>query len=145
MFRKIKSTKVVAVFIVFAVVCSILSVQVFAANDYFSGMTGKMNAVAIANGGVSAAWNISSGSVPTNASVTGVTLNVIVSSGSSPFYIYVKSPTGSPATYSRYVGSTSITFTEFNGRAPKGTWQVWIETTGTVSTATATMKVNYSY
>jgi len=143
MFRKIKRTKVVAVFIVFTVVCSILSVQVFAANDYFSGMTGKMNAVAIANGGVSAACNISSGSVPANAKVTSVTLNVIVSSGSSPFYIYVKSPLGTIA--SKYVGSTSVTFTEFNGQNPKGTWQVWIETTGTVSTASATMKVNYSY
>jgi len=143
MFRKIKSTKAVAVFIVFAAVCSVLSVQVFAANDYFSGMTGKMNAVAIANGGVSSAWNISSGSVPTNASVTSVTLNVTVSSGSSPFYIYVKSPTGTIT--SKYVGSTSITFTEFNNQNPKGTWQVWIETTGTVSTASATMKVNYSY
>jgi len=138
------SARVVSVFIVFAVICSMLSVQAFAATDYFSGMTGKMNALGTANGGASAAWNISSGSISSiNAKVTNVTLNVTVSSGSSPFYIYVKSPFGS--IFNRYVGSTSVTFSEFSGENPKGTWQVWIVTTGTVSTATATMKVNYSY
>jgi len=43
------------------------------------------------------------------------------------------------------VGSTSLSFTEFNGLDPYGTWQVYIVTTRTVSTATARMTVDYTY
>jgi hypothetical protein len=143
MFRKIKNTKFVTVLAVFTLVCLIFSVQVFAANDFFTSMTGKMNAL---NGGESAIQNLPSGSVLGDSpQVTKVNLNVIVSAGSSPYYLYVKSPKGT--TISKYRGTTSgdVPFTEFNNENPYGTWQVWIKTAGSVTTVTATMRVDYSY
>jgi hypothetical protein len=134
--------KIVPALIALALLCSVFSTPVFAATNYFTGQTGVMNAL---NGGTSAAWNISSGSVTGDTpQVTSVTLYVTKSTGSSPFYIYVRNPSGT-TTAGSYVGSTSLTLTNFNGQNPQGTWQVWIETTGTVSTATASMRVNYSY
>ena len=110
------------------------------ASNYFTGSTGTMNSLF---GNPSASWNISSGSVPGNASVSSVKVNVNVSPGSDSFYLYVKHPSGYSAT--RLVGSTSLSFTEVNGLDPYGTWQVYIVTTGTVSTATARMTVDYTY
>lgn len=115
------------------------------ATNYFSGGTGTMNTMA---GSQSKIFNVSSGSVPKEAVVTDVTLNVTVSRGSIPFYIVVKDPAGHSA--EKYIRSSGrITFTEFNGKDPKGTWQIYIYNTGAgfqdVSTATARMTVNYQY
>jgi hypothetical protein len=133
--------KLAQVLIVCIVIGSLLAVQVSAATNYFSGSTGTMNSL---NGNQSAAWPISSGSVSgTNPVVTSVKLNITVSSGSSAFYIYVVSPQGTTA--SVLVGNKTPTLNNFNGENPSGTWQVYIITTGTVSTATARMTVNYSY
>lgn len=139
--KKKKSASLFFTPFVFVLFMLFLAPTSHAATNWFSGQTGTMNAL---NGGTSAAWNISSGSISvTNPKVTSVTLNVKKSSGSSPFYVYVKNPQGTIA--SKLVGSATPSFSEFNGQDPQGTWQIWIETTGTVSTATATMRVNYSY
>lgn len=110
--------------------------------NYFTGSTSRMNSL---NGVMSGMSKISSGSISVgNPSVTSVSLNVTVSSGSSSFYLYVVSPSGKSA--SKLVRSSgTVTFSEFNGEDPTGSWYVYIITTGTVSTATARMTVNYSY
>ncbi|MFJ7732812.1 hypothetical protein ACIQXF_13050 [Lysinibacillus sp. NPDC097231] len=113
------------------------------ASNYFSGSTGTMNSL---NGQESTAFNISSGSVPSNAKVSSVTLNVTVSSGSAPFYLQVKHPNGDIAQeYITGSGSKSVTLPQFNDTDPTGTWKVSIISTGVVSTATARMTVNYTY
>lgn len=136
------SKKIISMLIACVMLCS-MTVTAFAATNYFSGSTGKMNSL---NGLESAAWNVSSGSINTDSKVnsSGVAVNVTVSTGSSPFLLYVEAPNG--IWYSRRIGSSgSVTFTEFNGQNAKGTWKVSIQTTGTVSTATANLKVNYTY
>lgn len=111
------------------------------ASSYFSGITVKMNSL---NGKPSSSFNISSGSIPLGSEVSGVSLNITVSSGSSPFYIVVKEPNGYYD--EQYVSSSgTVSFTQFNNLDPTGTWQVYIRTTGIVSTATASMTVNYTY
>lgn len=117
--------------------------------NYFSRSSGTMNAIL---GGFSSQWPASSGTVlGTNPQVTSVTVRLVVSSGSSPVYLWVENPAnpGSSATLvykgTYGVGTHNITLTEFNGKNPKGTWYMWIETTGAVSTATSTITVNYKY
>ena len=108
---------------------------------YFTGQTGKMNSW---EGTESAAYTISSGSIPREAVVTKVTLNVPVSSGSSGFYIFVECPDGTYA--ERYVSrSGQITITDLNGHLAYGKWKISIMSVGQVSTATARMRVDYSY
>ena len=69
-----------------------------------------------------------------------------VSNGSLPFYLNVKNPDGIVVQhYITGTGSKSVTLTEFNDTNPQGTWKVSITSTGLVSTATASMKVNYTY
>lgn len=110
--------------------------------NYFTGSTIKMNSL---YGVQSAISNISSGSVlGTNPEVTSVSLSVTVSSGSDSFKLYVEDPTGYGG-YTTVSKSGTVKLTAFDGRAPKGTWKVYIVTNGTVSTATARMTVNYSY
>lgn len=112
------------------------------ATNYFTGSTVKMNSL---YGSQSAISNISSGSVlGTKPQVTSVSLNVTVSSGSDSFKLYVEDPYG----YYDYVTvgkSGSVSFSSFNGINPTGKWKVYIVTNSTVSTATARMKVDYSY
>lgn len=111
------------------------------ATNYFTGSTGKMNSL---NAGQSRIFNASSGSIYGTSSVTKVTLNVTVSSGSSPFYIYVVNPDGYTA--SKLISrSGSVSFTEFNGTDAHGKWSIYIRSTGTVSTASANLRVEYSY
>lgn len=118
------------------------TVSIIAAN-YFSGITGTMNSL---YQNESTIFNISSGTIPAFAKVSSVTLNVNVSSGSAPFYLNVKHPTGNVVQhYITGAGSKSVALNYFNNTNPQGTWQVSITTTGTVSTATARMTVNYTY
>lgn len=108
---------------------------------YFTGQTRKMNSW---EGTESVRSPISSGSIPEGAVVKGITLNVTVSSGSSGFYLLVESPQGDVV--STYVSrSGEIKISEFNGDPASGTWYVSIISVGTVATATARMRVDYSY
>ena len=109
--------------------------------NYFTGQTRKMNSW---EGTESVRSPISSGSIPEGAVVKGITLNVTVSSGSSGFYLLVESPQGDVV--STYVSrSGEIKISEFNGDPASGTWYVSIISVGTVATATARMRVDYSY
>jgi hypothetical protein len=142
---KIVSAKKISALVMVVVFCFAFSLQAFAATGYFSGTTVKLNAL---NGGSSVSSNISSGSIPSTAVVTGVIASVTVSNGSSSFYLYVKNPAGTTIASQLVAGSSgvkNVTFTDFNGQDPQGTWKVWIVTTGTVSTATVRLTVNYSY
>lgn len=78
------------------VICLIMALPVDAASNYFTGSTGTMNSLF---GNPSASRNISSGSIPGNASVSSVKVNVNVSSGSDSFYLYVKHPSGYSAVF----------------------------------------------
>lgn len=109
-------------------------------SNYFSGITGKMNSL---NGKQSRVFNISSGSIDTTAKVTNVTVNVTVSSGSSPFYLLIENPSGQVV--EKYVSkSGSISVSDFKNTSAKGTWKLSIVSNGLVSTATARMIVNYN-
>lgn len=111
-------------------------------SSYFSKITPKLNSL---NGNPATA-TLSSGSCLGNQrSITSVTVNCRVSSGSSRYTLYVVSPEGT--TLSKSCGTTNqtYTFTGFNGEDPKGDWIIIIITNGTVTTVTATLKVNYNY
>ena len=114
-------------------------------NNYFTGGTGTMNSM---SGSKSKVFNASSGGLSDNARVTSVELNVTVSRGSIPFYIVLTDPVGHE--YEQYVSATSrFTITAFNGYYPGGTWKIYIYNNGVdftdVSTATASIRVNYGY
>ena len=114
-------------------------------NNYFTGGTGTMNSM---SGSKSKVFNASSGGLSDNARVTSVELNVTVSRGSTPFYIVLTDPVGHE--YEQYVSATSrFTITAFNGYYPGGTWKIYIYNNGVdftdVSTATASIRVNYGY
>ena len=114
-------------------------------NNYFSGGTGTMNSMA---GSKSRVFTVTSGGLSDNARVTSVELSVTVSRGSIPFYIVITDPMGHE--YEQYVSATSrFTITAFNEFYPGGTWQIYIYNEGVdftdVSTATASMRVNYGY
>ena len=114
-------------------------------NNYFTGGTGTMNSM---SGSKSKVFNASSGGLSDNARVTSVELNVTVSRGSIPFYIVLTDPVGHE--YEQYVSAISrFTITAFNGYYPGGTWKIYIYNNGVdftdVSTATASIRVNYGY
>lgn len=96
------------------------------------------------NGTESGIVTITSGSISGNVQVTSIKLYVRVSSGSDSFIIYIQAPDGT--IYSFVVTeSGTIIIDNFNGCDPTGSWKIWIETQGTISTANITMTVNYSY
>ncbi len=111
-------------------------------SNYFSKILPKLNSI---NGTVSNVVTFSSGSISgSERVVTSISLYVRVSSGSDPFIIYIQAPDG---TIYSFVITTSgtITIDNFNGCDPKGSWKIWIETQGTVSSATITAKICYDY
>lgn len=111
-------------------------------SNYFSKITTKLNSV----NGATASSSLSSGSCSgTTRSITEVTVYCRVSSGSSNFLLTVTSPSGKVQTMSCGTSSATYTFTGFNGEDPYGTWKVAINSRGTVSTVTATLKTTYNY
>lgn len=111
-------------------------------SNYFSKITPRLNSL----NGSSAMATLSSGSCSGNErSITSVSVNCRVSSGSSRYTLYVISPDGTILSKSCGTSSTSYTFTGFNGEDPKGDWIIIIISNGTVTTVTATLKVNYNY
>lgn len=108
------------------------------ATDYFSGLTGTMNSY---NGAQSRIFERSSGSIPSDSTITSVEAYVSVSSGSSPFYLVIKAPDRTVREV--YVRSSGYYTLDFSGVDAYGTWQVYIYSTGGVSTATANVKYYY--
>lgn len=140
--NKIKSSKITYVFLTLIMVLTLSIIPTFAASSSFSGSTGTMNSLF---GGESTHWTVTSPSFTYIDAVTStVTVDVTVSGGSDPFYLYVQSPDNS-IYYKAVAGSTTLTFPEFSGEDPEGKWQVYIKTAGDVSTATARLVVNYTY
>lgn len=141
MTKQIRSKRIVAILIVLIMSVS-LSTQALAAGS-FSGITGTMNSLF---GQPSGRWSITSGTTPPREVVVTVTITITISSGSDPCYVWVQSPVGTSTPSSRTYGpgTYTITYTNFNGQNPQGTWFVWIQTTGTVSTATGRLVVNYA-
>lgn len=128
--------------------CSVFSVSALAdgtvaeaetrASSYISGSASVMNSL---NGYQSGPKSITASVYSQNAYVT---MNVNVSTGSSSFYLILEAPDGRVAT-KLIRSSGSVTFSEFNGMHPSGKWYVSIMTTGTVSTASASVRINYNY
>lgn len=110
--------------------------------NYFSKITPKLNSL----NGLPATASLSSGSCSGDTrSITSVSVYCRVSSGSSPFTLYVTSPSGKTLSTSCGTSSGTYTFSGFRGEYPYGTWIIIIVTNGTVSTVTATLDINYSY
>lgn len=88
-----------------------------AAQIIFQKSRPKLNSL----NGSSAMATLSSGSCSGNErSITSVSVNCRVSSGSSRYTLYVISPDGTTLSKSCGTSSTSYTFTGFNGEDPKG-------------------------
>ena len=135
----------------FMMACLMFVTPVLAATNNFSKTTVKLNAI---SGGTSKTSNVTSGSVSgSNPSITKVELYCNVASGTDPYTIYVKSPSGTTKSISGPTKSGTITITGFEGENPSGTWSIWIQNNGVsyngniypVSTVTITLKVAYSY
>lgn len=143
--------KILASVVVCLVASMMFAVPVFAASNYFSKTTVKLNAL---NGGISTKSTLSSGSVSgTNPSISDVELYCNVSSGTDPYTLYVKSPEGTLASISGPINSGTITTDAFEGENPSGKWTVYIQNSGVsyngniypVSIVTVTLKVHYDY
>lgn len=131
--------------------CLMFVTPVFAATNYFSKTTVKLNAI---SGGESRYSQVTSGSVSgSERSITKVELYCNVASGTDPYTIYVESPSGTVRSISGPTKSGTITITGFEGEDPSGTWTIWIKNNGIsyngniypASTVTITLKVYYSY
>ena len=131
--------------------CMMFVTPVFAASSNFSRQTVKLNAM---SGGTSRESKVSSGSVlGDKPSITKVELYCNVSSGTDPYTIYVKSPSGTTKSISGPTKSGTISIPGFEGENPGGTWTIWIKNSGIstngnifpASTVTITLKVAYNY
>ncbi len=139
MFKKLMSSMLVVVFLIAMVV------PTYATTGYSSGSTKVMNSL---NGVASAKSPITCSPYDVKAKTSTVEVNVTVSSGSSPFYIIIESPDGTVKREKLITSSTKFTITDMTSADANGKWQVSIRTQGTsnvVATATATVKVNYTY
>ena len=123
----------------------------FAATNNFSKTTVKLNAI---NGGNSRESSVTSGSISgDNPAITKVELYCNVSTGTDPYMIYVKSPSGTTNSMTGPTKSGNIIMTGFEEENPSGTWTIWIRNSGIsyngniypASTVTVTLKVSYSY
>lgn len=131
--------------------CLMFVTPVFAASNYFTKPTVKLNAI---NGGISKTSNVTSGSVSgDNPSITKVELYCNVASGTDPYTIYVKSPKGTIKSIAGPTKSGTVIIPGFEGENPSGTWSIWIQNNGVsyngnlipASTVTITLKVYYNY
>ncbi len=107
-------------------------------SNCFSRTLSKLNLI---NGTAS----FSSGSLSGNGQVvTSISLYVRVPSGSFPFILNLQAPDGTTCSVA-ITESGTIILDDFNGCSPSGSWKIWFEPQGTVSTATITVKVCYDY
>ncbi len=131
--------------------CLMFVTPVLAATNCISKTTVKLNAI---NGGTSGYCSITSGSVSgSNPSITKLELYCNVASGTDPYTIYVKSPSGTIISIPGPTKSGTIIIPIFEGEDPSGSWTIWIQNDGVsyngniypASTATFTLKICYSY
>lgn len=108
---------------------------------YFNKQEIRLSSVA---GSESKHTSISTGSVSGNAQVTSMSLNVRVNGGSDPFKLYIQAPDGT--LHCVVMEATGVIDVDnFNGKNLSGSWTIWIETLGTASLATISMRINYIY
>lgn len=110
-------------------------------SNYFTKLTPRVNSLY----GMPATSSVNATTVfGTKHAISDVTFNVTVSRGSAPFYLIVKSPSGHEV--SKLIGTSGVVkFPEFINLEAKGTWSVTVQTTGTVSTVSTSMRVDYKY
>lgn len=132
-------------------VCTMFSMQVFAASSFFSKSTTKLNAI---SGGKSNESTFTSGSIPDGAKVTSVKIAYNVASGTDPYTAYLISPRGTVYSVSGPTSSKTVSnINVFNGENPDGTWKAYIINSGytthgsiyPASTVTMSVTVNYEY
>lgn len=110
-----------------------------AGSNYFSGVLPKLSS---ASGVASRVVTLPTGSISGSAQITSISL--YVRAGGDPFILYLQAPDGT--IYSFVITkSETITLGDINGFDPSDSWKLWIETQGTVSTATITAKIYYEY
>ena len=106
-------------------------------SNYFRSQTIRLNS---AGGNTSSKVKISTGSVIGNIS----SIILIVRAGGDPFKLYLQSPDGT-LFWIVMDATGEIGVDKFNGQNLSGSWMLWIETLGTASTATISMRINYDY
>lgn len=108
-------------------------------SNYFSGVLPKLSSTSST---ASRVVTLPTGSTSGSAHVTSIRL--YVRAGGYPFILYLQAPDGT--IYSFVITkSETITLDNINGCNPSDSWKIWIETQGTVSTATITATIYYDY
>lgn len=111
-------------------------------SNYFTKLTPRVNSLY----GMPATSSVNATTVfGTKHAISDVTFNVTVSRGSDPFYLTVKSPSG--LEFSKLISTSGVVkFPEFiNSNKANGIWYITVQTTGTVSTVSTSMRVDYKY
>lgn len=111
-------------------------------SNYFTKLTPRVNSLS----GLPATSSVNATTVfGKEHAISDVTFNVTVSRGSAPFYLIVTSPQGYRA--SKLIGTSGVVkFPEFiNSNKANGIWYITVQTTGTVSTVSTSMRVDYKY
>lgn len=104
-------------------------------SNYFRSQTIRLNS---AGGNTSSKVKIPTGSVI--GSISSIILNV--RAGGDPFKLYLQSPDGT-LFWIVMDATGEIGVDKFNGQNLSGSWMIWIETLGTASTATISVRINY--
>ncbi len=110
------------------------------ASDYYSKGLVVLN---IATAGVSNECRITSGSVPSSATITKVELKGTKSTGSGTVYWYVEHEASGRVASKRF--ANPATFTEFNGLTADTAWIVWIEGDAWSTVRNGSIKVYYTF
>lgn len=105
--------------------------------NYFSRTLSRL---ALMNGTAT----FSSGSISGSAQVSLISLQVRLSSGSSPIIIYMQAPDGTIYSF-RITTSGTITSNQFNGCDPLGDWKIWVEPNETIPSITVKIYYDYIY
>lgn len=111
-------------------------------SNYFTKLTPRVNSLY----GMPATSSVNATTVfGTKHAISDVTFNVTVSRGSAPFYLTVVSPNGQKI--AKLIGASGVVkFPEFiNNNKANGIWYITVQTTGTVSTVSTSMRVDYKY
>lgn len=110
------------------------------ASNYYSKSLVVLN---IATSGVSNEYTITSGSVPSGATISKVELRGTKSAGSGTVYWYVQH-NASGRVASKLFASPA-TFNDFNGLTADTSWTIWIEGSAWSTVRGGTIKVYYTY
>ena len=125
--RKI-GKKIFASFTAALVICMMLSVTAFAATTLSESKSyGTMNAI---NGGSVTVCKTFYGTTSNHTVNPYVKLFLNVSSGSDPFMLTLKSPSGTIKTIYPSLSTSTYTFTDFNGEDVRGSWCITITNLG---------------